>query len=613
MEKRMRAANTKTKTRSVSMAASTVMAVAFLVLLCAAPARAADVMVAPGQELTLAVDIELGAADSFVAGGASSGRCKIHGAGHSIRAMDSAWSGTFSMRNCDVDGLGTATAPAIDISGGAGIDVEGCTFSTSGQIAFGLAGMMNVTFNNNTIRADSVVPAVTALSDSQAVFYGHGGSTGTLLFQGNVVLKSFLHFQSTGGWLIGGDTPAQGNILVGWRAGFLLENASAMIIRGNYSHTELGPIVNNQGWNQVKNLSFSLGSDNLVEHNIFRGLNWLTELNSGVELRYNLLFDAAERGWVYVWPTVGAKVHHNVLVADKASQYYPVAGGFVMVGSSATDPPNTQIYNNTLDAGGVCNPGINAGVVLGSPLSSLRSNAFLDVRLNSMGGTALVGPGARSLESPAPALLGYTDYNLFDSTDATVKANYVAEIPGKAMRTDPGFGLHDVPAGGAANAQVDPKLANQVPRTFPFSDDDIVARTTTTCQILAYYRKAYMPAADSPLVDAGDPMEGSGNDIGAVGAGVANALDLFGKLCDPSDTGNPTITADTYKCAAVAIDPGGGGSTGVGGGGGGMPPGTPHGITCVCELGAGQPAPAGFTLAGAFVALALALRRPRKR
>ena len=46
--------------------------------------------------------------------------------------------------------------------------------------------------------------------------------------------------------------------------------------------------------------------------------------------------------------------------------------------------------------------------------------------------------------------------------------------------------------------------------------------------VLALYRTHYTPQAGSPLIDAGDPAGGAGNDIGAVGAGTSNANDKFG-------------------------------------------------------------------------------------
>ena len=126
----------------------------------------------------------------------------------------------------------------------------------------------------------------------------------------------------------------------------------------------------------------------------------------------------------------------------------------------------------------------------------------------------------------------------------------------------------------AVNAQVPPKFADRVPRTFPFADEDLIAGTKTACQVLAFYRQIYTPAADSPLLDAGDPQEGAGNDIGAVGAGTANELDKFGRMCDPADTGNPVMPANAYDCPPVplevtVVDPN-------------TPVNLPRGWSCVC-------------------------------
>ena len=53
---------------------------------------------------------------------------------------------------------------------------------------------------------------------------------------------------------------------------------------------------------------------------------------------------------------------------------------------------------------------------------------------------------------------------------------------------------------------------------------------TTGAPSVALYRTRYTPGAGSPLIDAGDPAGGAGNDIGAVGAGAANSNDKFGAL-----------------------------------------------------------------------------------
>ena len=188
-----------------------------------------------------------------------------------------------------------------------------------------------------------------------------------------------------------------------------------------------------------------------------------------------------------------------------------------------------------------------------------------------------------------------------------MKANYAVGVAGKTERQDPGFAYNDIPVGGAPDAQMDPKFTGPLPRLFPFSDDDLVTGTATVCQVLAYYRKTYMPGAGSPLIDAGDPHEGAGNDIGAIGAGANNALDLFGRLCDPNDVGQPAGGDDVYTCPTIPIDFGGSGT----GGTGVIPGDGPKGIICVCES-AGTPGPGTASLTAAAIVLGLTLRRRRR-
>ena len=86
-----------------------------------------------------------------------------------------------------------------------------------------------------------------------------------------------------------------------------------------------------------------------------------------------------------------------------------------------------------------------------------------------------------------------------------------------------------MPAGGAKDAQVDPKFKGPIPTRFPFADAEIVARKVTVARILAHYREAYTPGAGSPLLGAGDPADGAGSYIGAVGGGKETPKDHFGR------------------------------------------------------------------------------------
>jgi hypothetical protein len=193
-----------------------------------------------------------------------------------------------------------------------------------------------------------------------------------------------------------------------------------------------------------------------------------------------------------------------------------------------------QVYNNTFDGGGkdlarIWNvPAIEVGA--SGFLASLRNNVFYNHPTKFTNGTATVRPGfAEKKTTPAPARLGYADYNLFYNPDAAEKVNYALSVAGKALRTDAGFGKHDVPTDGVVDAQVEPRFAGPIPRRFPFSDDDLKSGKVTVSKVLAYYRDAYAPVEGSPLLNAGDPADGKGSYIGAVGGGEKTTDDYFGR------------------------------------------------------------------------------------
>jgi hypothetical protein len=567
------------------------------------PARAASTVVLPGDTLDMTGDIYLDGADTFTAGG-DGPRCKINGNGFSIltEGMNET-TGSVIIRNCDIVGMGTADLEAfiLRMAGNGKFIVEGSTLSTSGRIDLRVRENVDVILRGNTITEDSVNPAVTLLLDSPPAVWVTGETAGMKLIQGNLIEKGRLKFTSTSGWIVGGSMPGDGNVMIGVRVGFELENASAMEIRGNYSHT----LVAGDRWNQVKNLSINGGGENIIEHNILWGRNWLAEMSSSGELRYNLLVDAAERGWVLTWADAEIKVHHNVLIATNASPDGPT-GGIVLESARTMDKPLTnEVFNNTLDLGGKCNAGVEGAVVARdiTYLKSLRSNVFAGVRVNSgMGMPAIV----RSQDPSQPLdHLGYSDYNLFFTPDSPVKVPYSATVRDKTMG-QPGFAMND-------KDQTDPQFTGPVPRVFPFDEGMIKQRVPTICQMLAYYRSVYMPRAGSPVIDAGDPAEGAGNDIGAVGAGAANDADLFGLLCDPTgnDKATPTVPGDLQACPPVNIVPPDGPSAGTGSGGsGGIK--RPEGITCVCKVGdgAGVPSPGPATL-GLLAAVGLLASRRR--
>ena len=221
------------------------------------------------------------------------------------------------------------------------------------------------------------------------------------------------------------------------------------------------------------------------------------------------------------------------------------------------------------------------------------------VRLQQQAGSALVGDSSlKQVPDVLMPRLGYSDYNLFDSPDSSVQANYNVGVAGKNLRADSGFALHDVPVGGPVNKQTDPKFAGPIPRGLPFDDAAVISRMVDVCQILAFYRQAYTPGAGSPLIDAGDPADGAGNDIGAIGSGADDPQDQFGKFCDPAAVTPLAPAAKVFKCDNVPI---GGGSAGTGGTGGNP---VAKGFACVCTSAAAGDT--GSHSVGVLLVLALA-------
>src|SRR5882672_11314052 len=113
-------------------------------------ARAADTTVAPGQELTLPAPLVLAGSDSVTAGATAGARCKLHGAGFAISSAPG-WTGSVTIRNCDVDGMGNANTAAIlvNVGGTATVTIQGSTFSTSGRVDVTASDQSTVIVQNN--------------------------------------------------------------------------------------------------------------------------------------------------------------------------------------------------------------------------------------------------------------------------------------------------------------------------------------------------------------------------------------------------------------------------------------------------------------------------------
>jgi hypothetical protein len=491
-----------------------------LIFIAPAAVSAAPRKLGPGQVLPVSEDIVLSGDDVLEAFGTAERPCRIDANTQQIRTAPG-WTGRVNVRHCEFRSLGTATKPALVLAaGGTGdrIVIEHSTFHACGAVHLANRDDSGTVFRHNQFLASSMLPVTNLPDQSPPVFRAGGRSSARKLFEGNRVDKSVVQFDDTRNWRI------EGNVILGMRGSLSLHNCDDTTVRGNYVHTEIPSFR----WSQVHTLMVGGGCRGLVvEHNILRHGQWVVRGLQG-QFRYNLVLDADGHNFI-IGPRAGTHIHHNIF-----ARYCTVDPNLNATIGVIYKGDDIQIYNNTFDAGGrqLARPWHVPAVEVGADgfVASLRNNAFVNHPTSFSNGTATIRPGfTEKKTAPGPARLGYADYNLFFNPDAKERQNYALSVAGKTERADPGFGKNDVPAGGEKNAQVEPKFKGPVPTAFPFKDEDIRSGKVTVPQILAHYRAAYAPADGSPLTRAGDPADGPGSFIGAVGTGDDSPHDHFGR------------------------------------------------------------------------------------
>lgn len=501
-------------------------------LLAPAASAAASRIVKAGENLPVSEDYVLTGEDVLEIQGTAEKPCRIDANGHTIKT-NGKWTGQIKIRYCEFRGLGSATRAALElIAGGDGdrIVIENSDFLACGAIHITNNDNSRTVFRGNTVHANSMVPVTNLPSDSPPGFRANGSSPAPKRFQGNRISRSIVQFENTRNWLIGGDEPADSNILIGMRASLSILTSSDMTVRGNYLHTEIPSFR----WSQVHTLLVGSPCPGLViEHNIFRHGQWVVRGLQG-EFRYNLVLDADGHNFI-IGPREHTHIHHNIF-----ARYCTIDPNLNATIGVIYKGADIEIYNNTFDGGGkdLARPWHVPAVEVGGEafLQSLRSNVFFNHPTRFGAGTAIIRPGFGEKKSdPAPERLGYADYNLFHNPDAAERQNYAVRVRGKTERVDPGFAKNDVPAGGSKDAQVDPKFKGPIPKQFPFADADIWARKVTVWQVLAAYADAYAPGEGSPLIGAGDPADGKGNYIGAIGPSKDSPNNSFGRPAAPRE------------------------------------------------------------------------------
>jgi hypothetical protein len=504
------------------------------------PAAAATRTVEAGQTLDLKEDLVLGGNDVLDIQGTPDRRCTLLGNGHRIRSQGT-WTGSLRIRHCDIRQLGAPARltadgsriaeefPAIDLTPSArgAVVIEHCDFDGCAAVHVQNDGESTTAFRGNTLRENTLARANKDIDKSSPCFVGRGNSPARKLFQGNRVFRSQARFMAPN-WLVGGDADADSNLCIGIRIGLLAEGEGT-VVRGNYLHLRMPITREFPYYSQVTTFSTSKGA--LGEHNVIRDGEWIVRFVEG-EFRYNLITDIIDHDLMQNGSA--GRVHHNLFVAGKSDSRPGSMSGCIAVIYPPKKPgEGIEVFNNVFDGGGWMDvPGVE--VAPGAFVKSLRNNVFYNF---AHGDRYYKGPQATvragwndEAADQKPPRLGYADYNLFYSPRAKSRRNYRLTVAGKTERKDSGFGLNDVPRGGKVDEQADPKFQGPVPEAFPFADEDIKSGKITVSKILAFYRQVYSPASGSPLVGAGDPADGEGTNIGAIGAAKPSAVDRFGRF-----------------------------------------------------------------------------------
>lgn len=444
----------------------------------------------------------------------------VRGNGHTVTV-----SGKLSIKNSLITGLGSVmiTDPShadpnsvVMVAGMTGkltgdVTIADSIFEGTGALKLAIDGAGTVAIVNNEFRANNFVKFVPSKPDASPVIEISGKNATTKIFQGNRIAAGILRFDGMSHWLIGGETDAKSNILMGPRCVLALVNCHDLHVIGNYLHH------NYRGtWSQGFNLYSEHSEKILAEHNVIYQSSWPLQSFSG-EFRYNLMVDSGHN-WVRTLIS-GAQFHHNVLV-HTGDPYGTGIGAGIWLYNNCRD---VAIYNNTFDAGAPVARDFDAPIIslsTGCSLSTLRNNVFTGVKaISGLANNAIVARGGK--EKDLESRVAYADYNCFFNLDAPKAADYDPQI-----NAQKDAGTHDVKS--------DPKFAIGRLIPYPVNDQDIWTGKMRVSQVLALYRQRYTPGAGSALIGAGDPQDGKGSFIGAIGAGGDAPQDRFGRFSAPA-------------------------------------------------------------------------------
>jgi hypothetical protein len=424
----------------------------------------------------------------------------VVGNGFDVTAA-SGYSGRIVINGAYVTGLGSFTRNGIDVVTSGAVSIQNSTFEATGAVRVGVAGSAPMTVKRNELRANNLLTYVADDPEVPVMLELVGDTTGAKVVQGNRLGAGILRVTRGSAWQIGGLASGEGNILIGPRAVLQLVDTSNDTIQGNYLHHDY-----HGGFSQGMNLWFEGSSGRaLAEHNVIRGGSWPVQ-SFGGEFRYNLLIDSGHDFWRSA--ADNTQVHHNVFA--NASGVNTGYDGAMKVYSGET---HLTMFNNTFDVGGTVGgfdaPAFNIGP--GSVFDSIRNNLFMNfIDVTPSWGRAIVSAPDDPVSSPR---VTRADYNAWFNPLAPDTIRYLPGIVGTTA------GIHDVIA--------NPRLASAPEVPYRVSEGCLWTGHCAVGSVLAHYRSVYAPSAGSPVVNAGDPSDGGGVAIGAIGDG-GHPADRFG-------------------------------------------------------------------------------------
>jgi len=431
----------------------------------------------------------------------------VKGNGRTVTAAPG-YSGKIIIRDSLVTGLAAFdNMIGIRVTTTGGVEITRSIFEATAPLQLTVNGSAPITINNNELRSTNYVTYVSSDPDRSPILDLSGNTSGAKTMQGNNIGAGIVRIENMAGWQIGGLRDSQSNIFVGPRCVLQLVDSPNAVIQGNYMHHDYYG-----GFSQGFNLRLDSGSSALAEHNVIRDSSWPLQ-SFGGEFRYNLMINSGHN-FVRALQS-GARLHHNIF----AHQQAPNSGfdGALLLYSGEQ---NVVFDNNTIDAGGAIAQFDAPALAIGSgvQLASVRNNVFTQFSSVSWGNRSLIA-GAKAESSVGGARVSKADYNAWHNPLATNTGRY---MPGIVAGT---AGTYDV-AGNPLFVGAVPQVPSQI------DEGSMWTRKYGVSKLLLYYRSLYTPGPGSPLVDAGDPTDGAGNDIGAIGAGAANAADKFGTVME---------------------------------------------------------------------------------